>query len=497
MSLTLPRSLPLPCFLAGVIFPFSLAPFGLWPLALLSLAVPCARLAGQSPGEAFRSGWAWGFGAFGVGVSWVQVCIHDFGLPNYAFSVGLTLVFVAFLSIFPAAAGWLAARLSPAGGWPRLLLAWPAAFVLFEWARGWVLTGFPWAWVGYSQGDGPLAGLAPVVGTLGLSLACCVLTGAWVAAARSRPWRGGLAAGGLTLTLLLAAWVSGLQAFTTPTGQSLSVSLVQGNVTQGRKWDPDQRGPTLDLYRNLTLPEFGRDLIVWPETAIPAFQVEVMDWLRELQDHAVAGDTALLVGLPYLERSGHAYFNAVVALGPQPESYFKRHLVPAGEYLPFEPWLRPWLTFMDIPMSSFSPGPAQQDPMRVGEVILALSICYEDAFPAQFIRDLPEAGLLVNVSNDAWFGDTLAPHQHLQIARMRALETGRAMARATNTGISALIGPRGEPIALSRQFEQVVLRGDLPVYSGATPYVRFGNLPVGLAVAGMLGAAALAGRRRN
>lgn len=486
----------MPSFLAGALFPFALEPFGFWPLALLSLAVPCMRLASQTPAEAFRSGWGWGLGAFGVGVSWVQVCIHDFGLPNYAFSVGLTIVFVSFLALFPAAAGWLAARLAPMGTQRRLLLAWPAAFVLFEWIRGFILTGFPWAWVGYSQGDGPLAALAPVIGTLGLSLALCTLTGAWVAATRTDLWRERVPALGLSVALLLGAWLAGTQSFTTPTGQSLSVSLVQGNVAQARKWDPGQRGPTLELYRRLTLPEMGRDLIVWPETAIPAFQVEVMDWLSELHGHAVASDTALLVALPYLERTGQAYFNAVVALGPQPETYFKRHLVPAGEYLPLEAWLRPWLTFMDIPMSSFTPGPAQQAPIRVGEVTLAVSICYEDAFPAQFIRDLPQAGLLVNVSNDAWFGDTLAPHQHLQIARMRALETGRAMARATNTGISALIGPDGEPIALGRQFEQVVLRGDLPVYSGATPYVRFGDLPVALAVVGMLAATALRGRRR-
>jgi apolipoprotein N-acyltransferase len=170
--------------------------------------------------------------------------------------------------------------------------------------------------------------------------------------------------------------------------------------------------------------------------------------------------------------------------------------VPAGEYLPLEAWLRPWLTFMDIPMSSFSPGPEEQAPMRAAGITLAVSICYEDAFPARFIRDLPAAGLLVNVSNDAWFGDTLAPHQHLQIARMRSLETGRAMARATNTGISALIGPDGRPIARSKQFEQVVLRGELPVHTGATPYVRLGDLPVGLAVLGML-ALALSARKRD
>ncbi|HAZ60077.1 MAG TPA: apolipoprotein N-acyltransferase [Gammaproteobacteria bacterium] len=493
----LPRSLPFPSFFAGTLFPFALAPFGLWPLALVSLAVPGLRLVRQTPREAFRSGWAWGVGAFGVGVSWVQVVIHDFGLPNYVFSVGLTLVFVFFLALFPAAAGWLAARLSPAGSSIRLVVAWPAAFVLCEWVRGWILTGFPWAWVGYSQSEGPLASLAPVIGTLGLSLAVVTLTAAWVRTALTRQHRDAIAAGVLTLALALAAWLAGTVAWTVPTGRSLSVSLVQGNVTQARKWDPGQRGPTLSLYRELTLPEIGRDLIVWPETAVPAFQVEVMDWLRELQGHAVAGNSTLLVGLPYLERGGKAYFNAVVALGSQPETYFKRHLVPAGEYLPLEAWLRPWLTFMDIPMSSFSPGPERQTPMKVGDITLAVSICYEDAFPGRFIQDLPAAGLLVNVSNDAWFGDTLAPHQHLQIARMRALETGRAMARATNTGISALIGPDGGLIARSRQFEQEVLRGDLPVYTGATPYVRLGNLPVALLVIAMLAAAARNGRGRE
>jgi apolipoprotein N-acyltransferase len=499
MPLPRPSHTTLAALLAGALFPLSLAPFGLWPLALVSLALPCALLATQSPAAAFRTGWLWGLGAFGVGVSWVQVCIHDFGLPSYAFSGGLTALFVAFLALFPGLAGWIAARLSPRVG-VRRVLAWPAGFVLAEWIRGWILTGFPWAWAGYSQGDAPLAPLAPVIGTLGLSLILCVVVALLVELGQRRDRAALLQAAVFLGLLLVGTGLASRQQWTWPTGKQVTVSIIQGNVAQSRKWDPERRQPTLDLYRNLTLPEFGRDLIVWPETAVPAFQVEVMEWLRELHEQARASDSALLIGLPYLERSGKAYFNAVVALGPQPEAYFKRHLVPGGEYLPLEGLLRPWLTFMDIPMSSFSPGPAVQEPIAVGEVRLGLSICYEDAFPGEFIRDLPEAGLLVNVSNDAWFGDSLAPHQHLQIARMRALETGRALVRATNTGVSALIGADGQPIALSRQFEEEVLRGEVPVMTGATPYVRVGNLPVALLVLLMLAASARfdgSGRRRQ
>jgi apolipoprotein N-acyltransferase len=465
-------------FLAGALLPLGFAPFGSWPLVPLSLWLLFRLARGRSAASAGRLGYVYGLGYFGVGVSWVQICIHDFGLPSYAFSGGMTLLFIAFLASFPALALLLARTLTHS---PQLLgwLAWPACWTGFEWLRSFVLTGFPWLSLGYSQTDGPLGGLAPIIGVYGIGLLLVLMAGRLATFTPS--FRGSISTLATIALPLLVAWQLGAVAFTHATGQTLKVSLVQGNIGQSQKWEPRQRQATLDLYRDLSLPEIGRDVVLWPETAIPAFQVQVEDYIRALQAAAEPAGTTLMVSMPYLSRDAESYFNSIIALGPEPETYFKQHLVPMGEYLPFNAWLRPWLTFLNIPMSSFTPGPRDQTPIRARGVRLGVTICYEDVFPEQLNRDLPEAGLLVNVSNDAWFGDSLAPHQHLQIARMRSLETGRWLLRATNTGISAIIGPDGRVVDALPQFRAGVLRGEVEARQGATPFVRFGRWPVLLA----------------
>lgn len=470
---------PVLALILGGLLPLAFAPFKLWPLLPLVLArlfQLCRECVWK---RAAVLGYGFGLGYFGVGVSWVQIVIHDFGLPSYLFSGGLTLLFVGFLALFPAGAlglgAWLCA--DPAR---RAWLAWPAAWVLAEYLRTFIFTGFPWLLLGHSQTEAPLGALAPWMGSYGLSLILLLGAGGLSRLAVKRS--AALAAAGFWLAAFGVSWaLSGIE-WTAPAGRSLSVSLVQGNVPQSRKWAPEERLATLDRYRELTLPEFGRDLVIWPETAIPAFQVAVEDYLRELQAAADPAGTTLMVSMPYLDPDGRRYYNGIIALGPEPETYFKRHLVPMGEYLPFDAWLRPLLRFWAIPMSAFTPGPAEQVPIRAAGVSLGVSICYEDAFPGEIFSDLPEAALLVNVSNDAWFGDSLAPHQHLQIAQMRARESERWLLRATNTGISAVIDPEGRVRQSLPQFETGVLRAEAEPRLGLTPYLRWGEIPVGLAI---------------
>ena len=263
----------------------------------------------------------------------------------------------------------------------------------------------------------------------------------------------------------------------------MKVAIVQGNLAQDQKWRPEMRAPTLERYATLTRQHFDADLVVWPESAIPGFFDTQKEFAHDLLEEAVERGSAVVTGVPVRDGPGGPYLNAVVMLGPDPAFYYKRRLVPFGEYMPFAFVLRPLAAALGIRMADFSPGPHGQEPMRLGPHALGVSICYEIAFGSAVRLDLPEAALLVTVSNDAWFGDTIGPHQHLEIARVRAAETGRWLIRATNTGLSGVVSSRGELTALLPQFEVAAGAFEVVPMRGETPYVRFGDGPILLALA--------------
>jgi apolipoprotein N-acyltransferase len=472
------RGRDLACLIAGLALPLAYAPFGAWPLAFLSQAVLYRCWLGANPGRACRRGWLYGLGMFGAGTSWVQVSIHQFGLPVYAFSAGMTVLFVLFFALYPALVGYAARRWINVSPCRQLLVVLPVTWTLGEWLRGFVLTGFPWLTLGYSQIDGPLAAWAPVLGVFGVSLMTALAAGA-VAALPDTPKPAVATVTGIALgSLLLARTV-----WTEAQGDPLSVTLVQGGIEQSIKWEPEKRQLTLDRYAALTEPHWGAGIVLWPETALPAFHSQLADYLGAMDRRARAANTALLIGIPYdLHEAGRyagRYYNSIVGLGTATGRYDKRHLVPFGEFLPLKELLAPMLSFLEIPMSDFTAGAAKQAPLLVaGDHAIGASICYEDAFGEEVIDALPAAALLVNVSNDAWFGDSIAPHQHLEMARMRAAETGRYLLRATNNGVSAIIDPAGRLLARSPQFTAHALTGEVRAQTGATPYVRSGNGPV-------------------
>ncbi len=480
---------------AGALLPAAFAPLGLWPLAVAAPAVLWLAWLDAPPGRALWRGWLFGLGLFGVGVSWVFVAIHEFGHTPAPLAAVLTFLFIAFLALFPAAQGWASARLAGAGEARRpavLLLAWPALWVLAEWARGRFLTGFPWLHLGYSQTDSPLAGLAPVAGVYGVSLAVALSAGLVLAGLagrlRGRAWAAGLAA------LWLGAWLLGRIAWSGPAGEPIRVALVQGNVPQATKWAPGSVERRLRTYAALTREHWDADVVIWPENSLTVFYHRLAEpFFAPLVAEARAHGTELLVGLPVQEPDGR-YHSSFVHFNGGVHFYHKTHLVPFGEYVPLERWLRGLIGFFDLPMSGFSPGPADQAPLALRGRPVAVSICYEDAFGEELIRWLPRAELLVNGSNNAWYGDSLAPHQHLQISRMRALETARPLLRVTTNGISAITDARGRVLARSPQFATHVLRGEVRPHRGATPYVRAGNAPV-LGLALLMLAAAAAWRR--
>lgn len=468
----------------GVLAVFGFAPFYFFPLPLLALAGLFYLWANStSPRRAALDGFSFGIGFFGAGVSWVYVSLHDFGGMPLPLALTATALFCAVLAIFPAVAGFLQGRWRVSRTM-RLLALMPALWCLSEWLRGWVLTGFPWLAVGYSQVPvSPLAGFAPILGVYGVSLALAVGAGALVLLAQQQQRRHALivlvllAGGGLALKQV--PWVQ-------PVGTPVTVSLVQGNIAQDMKWRPEKARQTLEIYVRLSATSRGQ-LIVLPETALPMFLGDVppayLEQLAQLARNR-AGD--VVVGIPEEIGSGK-YFNSAFSFGTAPtQVYRKYHLVPFGEYLPLRSALDWVLAVLHIPLSDFARGPQVQQPMAVAKQHLAVDICYEDVFGEEIIRQLPRATILANLTNDAWFGHSLGPWQHLQIAQMRALETGRAMLRATNTGVTAIIDQRGQVTRLAPVFTATVLEGSAQGFQGATPYVRFGNLTLLLLLALLL-----------
>ena len=459
---------------AGALSVAGFAPVSAFPLAILALCLLLLLWREATPRDAFVTGFAFGAGLFVVGVSWVYVSLHDFGaMPAPLAAIG-TIAFCAILSLYPAGAGWCLARLR-LGVAASALLALPALWTAFEWWRGWMFTGVPWLAIGYSQVDSPLAGFAPVAGVYGVSFLTALCAG-FVALMLGGSGRERTAAAMAMVFIFGVGQFLKEVEWTSPLGAPLRVALLQGNISQDLKFQAARYAATLDTYRRL-IESSDAKLVVLPETAIPRFFNDVDPrYVNDITRIAAERRADILLGVPIRDRDGR-YFNSVVSLGASPtQRYDKAHLVPFGEFVPHGfHWV---VKVVAIPMSDFSLGNDHPEPLAIAGERVAPNICWEDAFGEEIIRQLPGATLLVNVSNVAWFGDSLAPSQHLQISRMRAIETGRFMLRATNTGVTAIVDPHGDVVARLPQFKEGILAGEARGYAGATPYVRWGNAPV-------------------
>ena len=270
-------------------------------------------------------------------------------------------------------------------------------------------------------------------------------------------------------------------------GGEIKVALIQGNVAQDQKWLANNRIKTLLSYQQMTAQNWDADIIIWPETAIPAYLSQVKEfYLTPLSQQAKAKKTALVVSLPAKGPNGE-YYNTVLTLGENEGRYNKNHLLPFGEYLPFQPVSGFILNLLNIQLGDFTSGGDTQKLMQAAGYSFATSICYEDAFAGEVTRHMPEAAFLVNVTNDAWFGDSIEPHQHMQIAQMRAVETGRYLLRVTNTGVTAIVAPNGEIVKKIDSFKKGVLRGAIHPMGGMTPYARVGdNIVISFLIIGLI-----------
>ncbi|MGF1739581.1 apolipoprotein N-acyltransferase [Vibrio profundum] len=475
---------PLAAALVGASTTLAFAPYHLWPIAVISPILLLLLIHQRSPKQALGIGYAWGFGQFTTGVSWVYVSIATFGgMPLIAnlFVMGLL---IAYLAIYTGLFTWSLNKFFSAPNLSRFLLAAPALWLVTDWLRGWVMTGFPWLWLGYSQIDSPLASFAPIGGVELITLALVLSSGAIALAILSKRW---------SLVLIPAVIFSlgfGLRNinWVTPDPASqTTLALVQGNIDQAHKWIPDQRWPIIDKYTVLTEKNWGSDIVIWPEAAIPAIEYDIRPFLKGLDAAARKHDSSIITGIIDQSKSGK-FYNSILTVGDTEngayhydpaQRYHKHHLLPFGEFVPFESLLRPMAKLFDLPMSSFSRGPYIQPNLVANGRYFAAALCYEIIFGNQVRENVTKkTNFILTLSNDAWFGHSIGPVQHMQIARMRALELGKPLIRSTNNGITAVTDFKGKIIKKLPSFTTGVLKTTITSTKGETPYWYVGPYPL-------------------
>lgn len=467
---------PFISFLCGIVAVAGFSPFYWYPATIIAITgIYLIWKNAPSIKQAALCGFGFGMGLFGVGIYWIFISLHTYGNMPSPMAALSTLLLAAFLALFTAATGalskWLCRNHSQ-----RLCITVSVVWALSDWIRGWIFTGFPWLSIGYSQTpESPLSGYIPVFGIYGVSLLtalCACLIGELVSKPASKR---------RTLVLLaILAMVGGALkqiAWTTPSGNPITVSLLQGNIDQSIKWEPEIAEATIHQYLTLAAQSKAK-LIVLPETAMPVLSSNLpTSVIERFNAVGIRNGGDVLIGV--VEKENNQFFNSVLSFGSAQQAvYRKSHLVPFGEYIPLKAifgWIyRDWL---NMPLSDLSRGSPHQQPMQVAGEKVAVNICYEDVFGEEIIRQLPNATLLVNVSNDAWYGNSFAADQHMQFSQARALETGRMVLRATNTGATAIINHRGQIQQHAPHFVTTALEGLVQGYQGTTPYVYWGNWP--------------------
>ena len=467
-------------FISGALFPFGFAPFEVPLLSILSVGLLSWCLAGANGRLGFWLGYLFGLGKYGIGVSWIYVSINVYGNAPPLLAGLLVVIFVAGLSLMPGLFGLLLGRFFRNLG-PIL---WPVAFsllwMLHEWLHMWVLTGFPWLLLGYAQLGTPLEGFAPLAGVLLVSFGAALTGAGLFSALRHTPWRQRFGC----FALVVFPWLlgSGIWSFEwTERFASIRVALAQGSVPQALKWMPEHLDLSLDTYDALMDASWEADLIVLPEAAIPMTRNAASAYLESIERRAMTSETGVILGIPRVAEAADrwAIQNAALGLGRAKGDYAKRHLVPFGEYVPLESQLRGLIGFFDLPMSHTLPGARDQPPILVEleqqSIEVALAICYEIAYPRLVADAATDPALIITISNDAWFGSSIGPWQHMQIARMRALETGRFVIRATNNGVTAVVQPDGTIQSSLAQNSREVLAAEVDLKKGTTPYQRWGH----------------------
>ncbi|WP_373054804.1 apolipoprotein N-acyltransferase [Vibrio salinus] len=468
----------------GAIAPLAFAPYSYWPIIFLSVTGLLILLRDRPPKNAAWLCFLWGVAYFGVGISWVHVSIDTFGGVPRIVSFALMLLLSCYLAIYPALFGWVLNRWFSQNTTFRLLLIAPVLWLCNEWLRGWVFTGFPWLWIGYSQVDTPFAQYAPIGGVEAISFIIIICSGAVANSILKKQLR--------WLIFPVLFWSLGsllnAQSWVTPDNTTkTSFALIQGNIDQAKKWLPGERWPTIIKYTDLTQENWDANIIIWPEAAVPAFEYELPGFLTSLDHAARQKHSSIVTGILNQSETGK-FYNSILTMGAGQKApyslnlkdrYHKHHLLPFGEFVPFETLLRPLAPLFNLPMSSFTAGSYIQPNLSVNGRHFVSALCYEIAFGEQVRENVTnETDFILTLSNDAWFGHSIGPFQHMEIARMRALELGKPLIRVTNNGITAITNAKGQVIKQLPQFKTAVLRATIESTKGKTPYYRFGSWPL-------------------
>ncbi len=469
-------------FLAGLVLVFAYAPFGYWPITLIVLTFWLLLLHNKKTKEATKLGFFFSFGWFSAGISWVHVSIDQFGGMPLLVSLLLMLILCLYLAIYPALACYLASKFSGNNRFEPWLL--PSFWLVSEYLRSVILTGFPWLSLGYSQIDSPLSVYAPIIGEIGISFILLLIAVAISQLLLKKHIKNQVI---ILFIMALSTWVASTFTWVTPLNKQVKVALVQGNIKQELRWQPEQAWPTMLKYLDLTRKNYDAELIVWPESAIPEVEAIAQDYLDMANRSASLNNSSIITGIINYNFENKEYFNSLIVLGEQenPQDnytynnrnrYNKHHLLPIGEFVPFQAWLKPLAPLFNLPMSSFTRGDYIQANIHANGLNILPLICFEVVFSDQLRANFSHnTQLLLTVSNDAWFGDSHGPWQHLEISRMRALEFNRPMLRATNNGVTAVINHQGKIIAQAPQFIDTVLRAEITLVAGTTPYARWGE----------------------
>lgn len=462
---------------AGLLLPLGFAPFEWRLFSIISPAILFILLAVVPRNKAFLVGYLYGFAAFGFGVSWIYNSLHEFGGAHSIIAFILTAGLIAAMALYFALMSWLSVRYlrHQTFSFLFMMVSLPIAWFLMEWCRAWFLTGFPWLLLGYSQVDTYIAGYIPVIGVMATSIPMCMISGglAIVIIGREAQRLFGLGLAGFIF--LIGVLLYPLE-WTQSDGNNVNVAIVQGSVPQKVKMDPEKVNVSLDTYLHLTKTIEDTDIIVWPETAIPDFQLRQTPYIGVVRDVLKEKNASLITGIFYYDRVSKESYNSLMLIEAASEVnsqyYFKQRLVPFGEYLPLRNIINIFSGLVNMPIADLYPASEKQTALALQDFHIGASICYESAYSKIFRQQLPEAAFFINVSNDAWFGESFAPYQHLEMLRSRSIETGRYMVRSTNTGISAFITEEGQVLKTLGIKKVGILNQSIPILKGLTPYIK-------------------------
>ena len=463
--------------LTGILFLLAFAPFDVSILAVASISYLFILCLTQPPKIVAQCYFCFGLVLFVSGLYWLYISIHTVSGGPIWLAILLIAMLSVFMALYYALAGYLISFSYTKFQSQTLTLSIiaPAIWGLIEWFRGWFLSGFPWFSVGYSQTNTYLSNWSPIGGVYMVSWICGICAGLLALIYLGNKQQSYKGAGALICIIILSFFL-GTFSWTQSTGEKLTVSLVQGGIQQERKWLPNEFRKTLNLYKSSLVASNNSDLVVWPEVAIPSIASNLDPYLDDLKKAVKENKIQLLLfGILTSDETSGTIRNSMMAIGSSDVVYHKRHLLPFGEYFPVPDAVRSWLQSMGLPNRDIGRGKDIQGMTQLGNILIAPSICYEDIFGSELLRYFPEANLLVNITNNAWFGKSFASEQHFQMSRMRAIETGRYLLRATNTGVTAIVGPHGNVRERAESFKYSLLLGTYEPMIGSTPYIKYGN----------------------